>query len=186
MSVLKALAAGKTHVNAPGLGIACALAASFLITLNDTTMKAVTRGVPVGELISLRAATVLALVALYIWLSGRGRELRVYHPKAQAIRASMMVIGSFLFVAALRAMPLADVSAILFLAPLMMTAMAPVFLGESVGWQRWSAVLVGFAGMIVMLRPSGEGLYWLALLTAASALTATLDRKSTRLNSSYT
>lgn len=180
MSLLKTLAAGKAHVNAPGLGIACALLASFLIVMNDTTMKAVTKGVPVGELISLRAGVVMALVALYVWISGRSGELRVYHVKAQAIRASMMVIGSFLFVAALRVMPLADVSALLFLAPLMMTAMAPAFLGESVGWRRWSAVLVGFAGMIVMLRPSADGLYWLALLPAASALTSAFRDLLTR------
>jgi len=131
-------------------------------------------------LISLRAGVVMALVALYVWISGRSGELRVYHVKAQAIRASMMVVGSFLFVAALRVMPLADVSALLFLAPLMMTAMAPAFLGESVGWRRWSAVLVGFAGMIVMLRPSADGLYWLALLPAASALTSAFRDLLTR------
>ncbi|MSP52229.1 MAG: DMT family transporter [Alphaproteobacteria bacterium] len=185
MSLLQALAAGKAHVNAPRLGIACSLTGSLFIVLNDAAMKGVAKGIPVGELIAIRAFTVLTLVSLYLVFSGQAYELRVRHAKAQALRAGMMVAGSFMYVAAIRSMPLADAAALLFVAPILMTAMAPALLGEAVEWQRWSAVVIGFLGVVVMLRPSGNGLYWIALLPVASAFTSALRDLITRRISAH-
>ncbi|MBT7758266.1 MAG: DMT family transporter, partial [Rhodospirillaceae bacterium] len=96
--------------------------------------------------------------------------LQVKYPKAQLIRAVLMIASTFLFVNGLRRMPLAETIAIAFVGPIFVTALAPVILSERVGWRRWAAVLVGFAGVIVILRPGGGELNWAALLPAGAAL----------------
>ena len=172
--------AGRSHVNAPGLGIGCLILGGFLITMNDAAIKAASPGLPVGEIMFLRAIVQTALVVLYLVVFRRFGELRVEHRIGQASRAAVMVIASFMFVWALRLLPLADATALLFIAPLMMTALAPFFLGEKVGWHRWLAVSVGFAGMIVMLRPTGEGVQWAALLAIGAATGSALRDTITR------
>ena len=183
MTVLKEFLGGRSLVHAPGVGIACSLGGSFLIVANDAAIKAVSVTLPVGEIIALRGLVVSALVILYLWLTGQFDVLRVQHPRGQAGRALMMVCSSFLFIAALRAMPLADATAQMFVAPLILTAMAPIFLGERVGWHRATAVVVGFIGMIVILRPGADGVYWIALLpVAAAACSATRDLITRRIS----
>ena len=183
MTVLKEFLGGRSLVHAPGVGIACSLGGSFLIVVNDAAIKAVSVTLPVGEIIALRGLVVSALVILYLWLTGQFDVLRVQHPRGQAGRALMMVCSSFLFIAALRAMPLADATAQMFVAPLILTAMAPIFLGERVGWHRATAVVVGFIGMIVILRPGADGVYWIALLpVAAAACSATRDLITRRIS----
>ena len=183
MRVLKELA-GSNHVNAPGLGISCLVLGGFFITMNDTAIKAASPGLPVGEIMFLRAVVQFALVLVYLIAFRRFGELRVEHPLGQAGRATVMVVASFLFVWALRLLPLVDATALLFIAPLIMTALAPFFLGEKVGWHRWAAVGVGFAGMMVMLRPTGEGLQWAALLAIGAATGSALRDTITRRISS--
>ncbi len=183
MTVLREFVSGRSLVHAPGVGIACSLGGSFLIVMNDAAVKTVSATLPIGEIIALRGSVVMVLVVIYLWLTGQFGALRVLHPRGQAGRAAMMVLSSFLFVAALRAMPLADATALMFVAPLMLTAMAPIFLGERVGWHRSTAVVVGFMGMVVMLRPSAEGVYWFALVpVAAAACSATRDLITRRIS----
>ena len=179
MSVLKGLA-GRRHVNAPGLGISCLIMGGFFITMNDTAIKAASPGMPVGEIMFLRAIVQFSLVFIYLVALRKFGDLRVEHRLGQAGRATVMVIASFMFVWALRLMPLADATALLFIAPFIMTALAPFFLGEKVGRHRWVAVAIGFAGMIVMLRPTGEGIQWAALLAIGAATGSALRDTITR------
>ena len=180
VTLFKPFASGASHVNAPGLGILCLVAGGFFITMNDVAIKAASPGMPIGEIMFLRAVVQTALVLCYMLAFRKFGELRVEHRRGQAARAALMVAASFMFVGALRLMPLADATALLFLAPLMMTAFGPLFLGERVGWHRWLAVSVGFAGMIVMLRPTGEGIQWVALLAIGAATGAALRDTITR------
>ena len=183
MTVLKEFVSGRSLVHAPGVGIACSLGGSFLIVMNDAAVKSVSATLPIGEIIALRGLTALVLVVLYLWSTGQFGALRVVHPRGQAGRAAMMVLSSFLFIAALRAMPLADATALMYVAPLMLTAMAPMFLGERVGWHRATAVIVGFVGMVMMLRPNADGVYWIALLpVAAATCSATRDLITRRIS----
>ena len=86
----------------------------------------------------------------------------------------------FCFVTALGVLPLAEAIALLFAAPLFATALAVLLLGERVGWRRWSAVLVGFAGVLVIIRPGSEAFVWVALLPLTSALLGALRDVVTR------
>ena len=172
--------ASKTQVHAPGIGIACMVASTMFITLNDAAVKWVSTGIPVGEIIFFRGLFALIVTGLFVWRTARLEALRVSNVGGLVARAACMVVGTFLFVTGLAAMPLADIVSIVFIGPLLITAMAPLLLGEQVGWHRWSAVGVGFAGMIVMLRPTGEGLYWIALLPVGAAFTGALRDIITR------
>ncbi len=153
-------------------GIVCMLAGVFIITLNDALLKWLADDYPVGQIMAVRGLFVfLPVLALAQWEGGL-RMLRVRRVRAQAVRAAIVVCGMFLFIGSLRFMPLADAIAITFASPLFATALAVPMLGEKVGWRRWSAVMVGLAGVILMLRPTGEGFALAALLPLGAALTS--------------
>ena len=96
-------------------------------------------------------------------------------------QTSCAVASSALFIAGLIFLPLADCTALAFSGPLFVTALATPMLGEKVGWRRWSAVCVGFIGVLFMLRPTGGSLQWAALLpvlgAVAGAFRDTITRK---------
>jgi drug/metabolite transporter (DMT)-like permease len=97
------------------------------------------------------------IVMLAIFLPQYGwKLLRTRRPAVQFGRSAMMLLSNLFFVMAIGAVPLATASAIGFTAPLIVTALSVPLLGESVGWRRWSAVLVGFAGALTVIRP-GSG-----------------------------
>ena len=88
--------------------------------------------------------------------------------KLQTIRALFLVGDTALFFAALSFIPLANGTAVFFIAPLIMTALAPLVLSEKVGWHRWGAVLVGFSGTLLILQPEADG-EWFGYLLAFGA-----------------
>ncbi len=144
---------------------------SALITLNDSIIKSLGGIYPVGEMLFVRCLFTLIPVAYFAWRAGGLASLRVNDWTGQAIRAVAVVSSAFCFVYGLKFLPLADNVAIAFAGPLFVTALAPFLLGEFVGWKRWTAVLVGFAGVLIMVRPTGAGLQWAALLPLGAALT---------------
>jgi len=153
----------------------------LLLTVNDAIQKWMTADFPTGQLLAMRAVFMLLPVGFLIWRAGGRPALRVTNYRGQALRAVLVCLSSFLFVGALSVMPLADAIAITFAGPLFVTALAPVFLGEQVGWRRWGAVLTGFAGVIVMVKPSGEtALQWVALLPLGVALCGAVRDITTR------
>jgi drug/metabolite transporter (DMT)-like permease len=153
-------------------GIACMVASVFIITLNDSLLKWLSADFPVGQIMAVRGLFVfLPVLALARWEGGL-HMLRVSRPGAQTVRALFVVAGMFLYIGGLRFMPLADAIAITFAGPLFSTALAVPMLGEKVGWRRWSAVFVGLIGVTVMLRPTGEGFAFAAMLPLGAALTS--------------
>jgi len=106
--------------------------------------------------------------------------LRTRRPAQQVARSVLMLASNLLFVMAIGAVPLATASAIGFTAPLIVTALSVPLLRESVGWRRWSAVLVGFAGALIVIRP-GSGFHDPAvLLLLLSSLAYALYQIATR------
>jgi drug/metabolite transporter (DMT)-like permease len=161
-------------------GIAFMVAGGVVLTVNDAVLKWLTADYPVGEIIFLRGAFAFVPIALFIWRSGGMAVMRIRSLRAQGIRAGAAACSAFLFVAALGLMPLADAVAISFAGPLFITALAPSFLGEKVGWRRWSAVVVGFAGILVMTRPGGDTLHWVALVPLGAAFAGSFRDLITR------
>lgn len=165
---------------ATGRGIAFMLIGCACLTLNDAAMKWLIADYPVGEMLFFRGAAVALAVGLLLWRLGGAGGFRVANPKGQSFRALLMVTGSFLFVTGLKYLPLADAIAIAFAGPLFATALAVPLLGERVGWRRWLAVGGGFAGVLLMTRPSGEVIQWAVLLPLAACVTGAMRDIVTR------
>jgi len=176
------------HLSAAGLGIAAMLGSSLLIVLNDALAKWIMVGLPVSQFMASRGAVVLGGLLLYIFLTGRRSVLRIWNWRAMLLRCCAMVASTYLFLSALRQMPLADTYAIGFASPLISVALAVAFLGERVGWRRWLAVCLGFSGVCIALLPTGQGYVWtVALLPLASAFGSALrDVASRRLSATDT
>jgi drug/metabolite transporter (DMT)-like permease len=151
-----------------------------LLTLNNAFLKTLTGDYPPGQLIALRAAFVFIPIALIAWRSGGLGTLRIYNLRGQSIRAGFLVMTQFLMVTSLALLPLADVTALSFSGPLVITALAGPMLGESVGWRRWSAVVVGFLGVLIMVRPDPDIFRAAALLPLLAASSGALRDLVTR------
>jgi drug/metabolite transporter (DMT)-like permease len=164
----------------PGIGIACMLIAGVLMTCNNAILKWVTTGYPAGEVIFIRAVFIWVPISILIWRSGGVRTVRIERVGLHAVRAACLIGSAFMYVIGLRYLPLADVTAISFSTPLFVTALAPLLLGETVGWRRWSAVVVGFLGILTVARPTGDVVAAAVLLPIGSAFWAAMRDMVTR------
>lgn len=124
--------------------------------------------------------SLLPLAALIPWRSWP-TLLRTDRLALQIARALMPLLAGLFIVLALRYMPLADATAILFVSPLMVTALSIPLLGERVGRHRWAAVVIGFAGVVVVVRPGGGAMHWAALLPLGTAFVYALYQIATRM-----
>ena len=151
-----------------------------LLTVSDGFVKWLTDGYPVTQIIVIRGVFILLPMFILAWRLGNFSSLRVSRPGWQALRAVLFTASVFLFLNGLRFNPLAINTAIAFASPLIITALAAPLLGESVGWRRWSAVLVGFCGVLVIVRPIGDSINLFALLPLATAVTSAFQDIITR------
>ena len=149
-------------------GILCLITAGAILAFTDGLSKFLTGGYPPGQILFFRSIFVFIPITVMVWRKGGFRTVRIVDRHGQLLRGLFAVVTSFLFMVAIKHMPLADITAIMFATPIIMTALAPYFLGEQVGWRRWTAVIVGFGGILLMIRPSGDALLWPALLALAA------------------
>ena len=166
-------APGASQQAAPGQAgraVACMLGGSVLLTINDALIKSLTGDYPVGELLFVRSFFVMPWIFLIAWRNGGASSLRITSFKGPALRGICVIASSFLFITGLSYLPLADAIAAAFTGPLFITAMAPLVLGEKVGWRRWFAVLAGFAGVLFMVRPGSDTLQLAILFPIGAAL----------------
>ena len=164
----------------PGRGITFTILGGALLTTNDAVLKWLTSDYPVGQLMFIRGLFVFLPVMLIAWRAGGFGLIRVNSFRNQSLRAGFAFTSGFFFITGISFLPLADALAITFAGPLFVTALAPPMLGEHVGWRRWSAVLVGFAGVVVMLRPGAEAVQWAALFPLGASLAGALRDLTTR------
>jgi S-adenosylmethionine uptake transporter len=163
-----------------GLGIVLYLAGVGFFALNDALGKWLVADYSVGQLMMLRSIGAGVVLAPMI-LSLRVNVIDPRRPWLQALRVVCAAVDTFAFYYATRTMPLADVMTFYMATPLITTAMSAVLLGEHVERFRWIAVLVGFVGVLIALRPSPQMFSWgapIALFGATSfALSQTLTRE---------
>lgn len=149
------LASPFAMMNANLRAIALIVTAFALFSVVDSLMKHLTATYPLVQAVFFNAVFSLIPIVGFALAHGGPRMLATRRPGVQALRGivgAMAGLGAFF---AFSRMPMADVYAILFASPLVITALAGPMLGEHVGPRRWAAVLVGFAGVLFMLRPSG-------------------------------
>lgn len=153
----------------PLRSIALMVTASGLLTVNDAMVKWLAQGYPVGQVMTLRGVFVIAIVVAWAMARRRTSQLRVSNWGLQLTRGALMASSTFLFVTALALMPLADAIAIAFAGPVIATALAALLLREAVGWRRWTAIAVGFTGVVIMTRPTPELFRLVALVPLLAA-----------------
>ncbi|MCS6878552.1 MAG: DMT family transporter [Geminicoccaceae bacterium] len=148
-------------------------------TVNDTFVKLLAERLPIGQIMTLRGLAVLPLLLLLLRAQAGRLALHACLEPWVLARAAAETVTSWLFLASIAALPLADAMVLFFSAPILLTVAAALFLREPVGWRRWSAVLVGFAGVALAAAPAGN---WTpaVLLPLASATTSVLRDIVTR------
>ncbi len=150
--------------------IALTLVSYLLFTIIDTCAKWLTmRGMPTGQVVFVRYAGQFILVlALFTPRYGLSM-LRTQRPGLETIRGlALMGSTAFNFVA-LSTLPLTVTASIAFAVPLILSALSVPFLGEKVGWRRWLAILVGFCGVLIIIRPGTEAFQPVTLFSLAAA-----------------
>lgn len=126
--------------------------ASFVV--NDSLVKSIGRSLPVGELIAIRGALSIAFLAAIAAWSGVLRDIWQAAAPPVLIRALLDMAGTLAFVTALMHMPIANLTAITQSVPLAVTLLSVVFLGERVGIRRTAAIMAGFLGVLLIVRPA--------------------------------
>ncbi len=168
MSPTTALPAVREHSAAAG--IACVAGGIFFLTLSDASAKWLGATYNPLQILFMRALIALPFVtALALWLGGR-RVLRTMHPGLHLTRGAINVISASCFYLGLQALPLAEATAIAFAAPLFVTALSVLILKERVDGKRWLAVLAGFAGVLIVVRPGTQAFQAATLLPLTTAL----------------
>lgn len=156
------------------------VAAMALFALEDLFLKQLARDWPTGQIL-----VCFGIAGTLMW-GGLARRAgarvfdRAFLQRAVVLRNLAEAAGTMAWITALAMLPLATVSAILQSAPLMVTMGAALFLGERVGWRRWSAIALGMLGVLMILRPGAGGLSPMALLAVFSILCLTARDLSTR------
>ena len=155
----------------PTLGIVLMVAFAICGPLIDTFGKIAAQAIPVGEIVLARfsvQSVALLPVALLLGALHRPRLIEVARHFARAV---LILIATGCFFAAIRFMPIADAISIFFIEPLLLTLLGGFLLGESVGWRRIAACIVGFIGALFVIQPSFEEFGGVALLPLVTALT---------------
>ena len=160
--------------------IAFMVAAMGLFALDDSFIKLASASINVGQIITLQCVISATMFGLLTRLSGRPLWSRAYLERPVIARNVGEVIGVICFVSAIVAMPLSNASAILQAQPLAVTLGAALFLGEKVGWRRWTAVLIGFAGVMIIVRPGMAGFSPAALLAVVAVIGLAMRDLGTR------
>lgn len=150
--------------NATLAGIAMMLLGILMFSLNDVMGKWLVATYTVGQVLLLRSAAALLVIAPFVVKQGIGRTLRPERPGLQALRVALGSCEVTLFYWAVSYLPLADTMTLWLAAPVWAVVLAALLLGERVDAGRWLAVAAGFVGVVIALNPSGQSLSMPALI----------------------
>jgi len=178
MTARKSHPAGHDHVLA---GISMMLIGIFFFALNDALGKWLVATYSVGQLLLVRSAGGLVLLAPFLWREGRGLFKNVPRPGIQLLRPLFATFEVACFYWALAYMPLADVMTFYLAGPIYVTAVSPWLLGERVGWRQWLAVTAGFVGVMIALDSSAGSFTPAAMVAIAGSFSFSLLMVCTRL-----
>jgi drug/metabolite transporter (DMT)-like permease len=171
-------------------GVLMVLTAVVFFSVTDSLAKYLTRFYPVSLIVWARFAFHLLIVVVLLGPRHGSRLIRTQRLAEQVLRGLLLMLGSVIFISALKFMPLAETTAISYLAPLFVTLMSVVFLKEKVDLARWVAILCGFAGVLIIIRPGSSIFTWAALLPIANATTFAIyqivTRRLANMESAYT
>ncbi len=175
----RTLAPEEHHNVAAGIGLM--LLAMLVYSANDALGKWLTGSYSAGQILLFRSAAALIVLVPFIRRLGVASFIRIDRPGLQATRALLSAGESACFYVAVTSLPLADTMTYYLASPIFVTVLAALVLGERIGWRRWSAVAIGFAGVMVALRPSTATVSWPALVAILGSTLFSLLMVATRL-----
>jgi len=149
-------------------GIGLMLAGVWAFSFGDALGKYIVATYPVGQLLFLRACASLLLLAPMIWHSRRA-FIELERPGLHVLRVVLSTAEVAAFFVAVGYLPLADVITYYLACPIFVTALSAIVLREQVGWRRWTAVAVGFCGVLIAMRPSTQTISWPALIALSGS-----------------
>ena len=162
------------------LGIICVMIGMGTGSLMDTMIKLLSGDYPLHQIVMARSVVAIILTLFIVRLEGGLHLLKTSKPLLHLLRGILIVIANMSYYVALSSMPLAEVAAIFFVSPLFITALSVPILGEHVGWRRWVAVIFGFAGVVIMMRPGLSSFSYTSLLPVLAALAYAITQITTR------
>ena len=142
------------------------------MNVNNALLKWLSGSMPTMEIMFFRSAVVVAIILV---IAARRRKLpKVNNWRGHFLWGGIQFFNGIVFIMGVGYLPLADTIAITFSGPLFLTLLATPLLGEYIGWRRWAAVIVGFIGIIIITRPTGDAFQWVVLFPLAAALSGAL------------
>jgi drug/metabolite transporter (DMT)-like permease len=165
--------ASQSSRHRPILGIALKLASIVLFAGMSVCVKLLGQDIPSGQTIFVRGLLSVAILALIARQTGQGHLLKTNNWRSHALRSVSGTFSMFCLFTALTMIPLADVTAITFTAPMFLTVLAMLFLGERIHRFRWTALGIGFVGVLIMVGPHlsfAEGTSLGALVALGAAM----------------
>jgi drug/metabolite transporter (DMT)-like permease len=161
-------------------GIFALIGGMIAYTINDAMVKAIAYKYPIGEVIFVRGMMTTILIGAVMVALGHVRALRHATNRPVLIRSVFDGLSTACFITALVHMKLADLAAMLQVSPLILTAFSVLFYREAVGWRRWTAIWVGFAGAMLVVKPTPASFDVWALVALAAATSSALREMQTR------
>ena len=169
MSLLTRIAVHTDERSARLAGIGLMLFSIFMFSFGDALGKYMVGTFAVGQLLWLRACAALLVLAPMIWRQ-RAQFAIIERPLLQLFRVLLSTLEVAAFFLAAVYLPLADVVTYYLACPIFVTALSAIVLGERVGWRRWSAILIGFLGVVIALRPSVQTISAPAMIALGGSL----------------
>jgi len=152
------------------LGIGMMVLAVLLFSLNDTLGKWLAGYYDAPQIMLFRSIAAIVVLVPPLGRAGFSSLFRIEKPRLQVVRALLGAVETALFYFIVKFLPLADAMTFYLAGPIYVTVLAAVFLGEKVGWRRWTAVLVGFAGVVIALQPAATHFGWAAAVAVVGSI----------------
>ncbi len=165
----------------PLVGILAMSAAGAVFSGHDAITKYLAARYPIGEIIFFRQLASAVILTTYIWFAQGLAVIEPVRVNGQILRALFFVASTVLIAISVANLPLPTALAIIFSSPLLVAALSAPLLKEAVGPRRWLAIIVGFIGILVIIRPGGTSFTWLLLIPIAAASASALRDITTRI-----
>ena len=156
------------------------LVACGLLTANDALLKSLVSALPLGQVIAIRGFFALIVVVMLAPKVGGFARLRAKRHRVVLLCSGLLVANIVLFPLSLPHMPLADAIILAYTSPIWVVALAPILLSERVRWQQWLAVLLGFVGACLVIKPGSGAFNWAVILPLIVAFLVGLRDMLTR------
>ena len=151
-------------------GIVWMIAAMAAFAVEDAFIKAATKQLPVGQVLVLFGAGGALLFACLTWRNGSNLLTAPAFSRVMLVRALCELVGRLFYVLAIALTPLSSATAILQATPIIVVLGAMAFFGETVGWRRWCAIVIGLIGVVIILRPGADDFSTLSMLAVVGTL----------------